>query len=123
MSRADDRRYANGSSEEDIAKRLQSSQIAGAIVTPEDAFELINNLDVRESLRKFAPQWCTVAVDQSGTIVDVIRHKEPPNDRLHKEHMNRHPLSVQFTAWPGRFAGVDELETILKECVDAHRQY
>ena len=43
-------------------------------MSPEEAFSLINNYDVREPVRRYAPQWSTVAVDSSGIILDVIRH-------------------------------------------------
>lgn len=92
-------------------------------MTLDQAFKLLNNLDVREPLRKFSPQWSTVAVDMSGEIVDVIRHKGQPTLALNYEHMLKHPKTVQFTAWPGRFESIDDLDKEIKECVFTHKHY
>jgi hypothetical protein len=92
-------------------------------MSPEEALCLINNHDVREALRKYAPQWSTVAVDASGVIVDVIRHKESPNPQLHRKHMNMYPTTVQFTTWPDRFTDVNELKERVEDCVEVHHKY
>ena len=92
-------------------------------MTLEQAINLVDNLDVREPLRKFSPQWCTIAVSKSGEIVDVIRHKERPTLQLNKEHLLKHPDSVQITAWPGRFKSTEELAKAIEECVLAHKNY
>jgi hypothetical protein len=89
-------------------------------MTLEEAFNLTNNFDVKEKLRPFAPQWSTVVVSRNGEIVDVIRHKEQPSLRLNKEHMERYPDSVQFTAWPSRFRAVGELRKEIEKCVWVH---
>jgi hypothetical protein len=86
-------------------------------VTIDRAFELINNLDVREPLRPHSPQWSTVVVSRSGDIADVIRHSEKPNAYLHRRQMDAYPQSMQFTAWPGRFATIDDLEAEIRKCV------
>ena len=92
-------------------------------MTPKRAFRLIENLDVKEKYRRFAPRWSAVVVDKDGVILDVIKYKESPNYQLHQEHMRQYPQSVQFTAWPGRFRDVAELEQHLAKCVMAHRLY
>lgn len=92
-------------------------------MTKEQALSLVNNLDVREPLRKFSPQWSTIAVDKSGEILDVIRHKEQPSPQLNRAHLLKHPGSVQITAWPGRFKSVEELAKALEECVRVHKKY
>jgi hypothetical protein len=92
-------------------------------MTLEETFNLVNNLDVREPLRKLSPQWSTIAVDKAGKIIDVIRHKEQPTLQLNKEHLLKHPNSVQITAWPGRFNSIEELAKAVEECVWAHKNY
>lgn len=92
-------------------------------MTPQDAFKLVNNLDVREALRKFSPQWSTVAVSESGEIVEVLRHKEQPTLQLNRDHLLKHRNSVQFTAWPERFQSVEELEKEIRECVWTRKNY
>ena len=49
------------------------------------AYEIINNLDVREPLRKYKPQWSTIAISYDGKIVDVIKHKGQPTLKLNIE--------------------------------------
>ena len=89
----------------------------------EEALNLVNNLDTREALRKFSPQWSTIAVDEGGTIIAVIRHKERPTLQQNKEDLLKHPKSVQITAWPGRFNSTEELAKAVEECVWAHKNY
>ena len=93
------------------------------MLTLEDAYMLINNLDYTESKRKFAPKWSTVAVDKNGHVIDIIRYKEQPNDILNKMHMDKHPDTVQFTAWPGRFTEIADLQEAIRECMSIHKNY
>lgn len=86
-------------------------------MTIEDAFRRINNLDVREQLRKYSPQWATVVVDRSGTILDVIPHKEAPTLDLNRQHMEKYPDSIQFTTWQGQFSAPDALAAKIRENV------
>jgi hypothetical protein len=79
------------------------------------AFEIINNLNVREPLRKYKPQWSTIVISYDGKIIDVIKHKEQPTLKINKEHLERYPNTIQITAWQGRFDSVDDLIKILKE--------
>ena len=87
----------------------------------EEAFQLMNNLDMREAVRKFGPQWSTVVVDTAGEIIDVIRFKEEPTIALLKEQMSRYPKSVQFTARPGVYDTLDKLAKKIQDCVWTHQ--
>jgi len=87
------------------------------------AFDLINNLQVREPLRKYHPQWSTIVISYDGNIVDVIKHKEQPTLRLNKEHLERYPETLQITAWQGRFNTVADLEKAVKESVKLGTKY
>lgn len=86
----------------------------------ERVFELINNLDVREPLRKYAPQWSTVVVDASGEIIDVIRAKEW-DFTIQAKYMKLYPGTVQFTANPGMYSTIDELKKKIEACVWTHK--
>jgi len=86
-------------------------------------FELINNLDEREARRRFMPQWSTVAVDESGEVIDVIRHREAPNPALDRQHMDMYPRSVQFTACPGMYVTLEALKDKIKDCVWTHKNF
>jgi len=92
-------------------------------MTLDEVFKLVNNLDVRKPLRKFSPQWSTIAVAKSGEIIDVIKHKDRPTLQLNHEHLLKHPHSVQITAWPGRFETIEDIKKAVKECVVAHEKY
>jgi hypothetical protein len=89
----------------------------------ENAFEIINNLQVRGPLRKYQPQWSTIVISYDGNIVDVIKHKEQPSLKLNKEHLERYPDTLQITAWPGRFNSVADLERVVKESVKLGIKY
>lgn len=92
-------------------------------MTIQEAFDLINNLDVKESRRKFSPQWSIVSVDQSGTVLEIMRCKEQPNSLVSRKNLEQFPDTVQFTAWPGRFETLAELQETLHECVEVHRSH
>jgi len=87
------------------------------------AFEVINNLNVREPLRKYHPQWSTIVIDYDGNIIDVIKHKEQPNVKLNKEHLESYPGTIQITAWQGRFDSVGDLEKVVMESVELGKKY
>ena len=88
-------------------------------MTIEDAFRRINNLDGREQLRRYSPQWATVVVDRAGSIMDVIPHKESPTLDLNRRHMQKYPESIQFTAWQGQFSTPETLAAKISENVRA----
>jgi hypothetical protein len=92
-------------------------------MTLERAFELINNLDEVEARRRFLPRWSTVVVDRTGTVIDVIRHREWPNEQIQRAHMEMYPESVQFTASVGMYATLDELRSKIEDCIAAHMDY
>lgn len=78
-------------------------------MTTEEAFLLINNLDYEAEFRHSAPQWSTIAINEHGTIVGVIRHQEEPTIVLGHKHQMMYPGTVQFQAWPGKYATKDDL--------------
>lgn len=90
-------------------------------MTLDEAFVLSNNLDVREPLRKFSPQWSTIAVGSTGEILAVIRHKDRPSLASNREHLLMYPESIQITAWPGRFSSSDALGKLVVECLETHK--
>jgi hypothetical protein len=91
-------------------------------MTIEETFTLINNLDVRETLRRFAPQWSIVFVDASGEIIDVIRFKEwPKPPGTLPPQMKEHPGTVKFMAQPGLYKTLDEVRKAVNDCVWAHK--
>lgn len=92
-------------------------------MTLEETFRLINNLDVREALKKYAPQWSIVFVNASGNIVHVHRFKHWPKPAgTLPEEMNLHPGTVQFIAQPELY-DIGRLRKKISDCVKAHEKY
>ena len=87
------------------------------------AFEIVNNLNVREPLRKYQPQWSTIVINYDGDIVDIIKHKDRPNLKLNKEHLERYPNTIQITAWQGRFDSIEDLEKVVRESAELGMKY
>jgi len=92
-------------------------------MTLEEAFMLMNNLDVREALRKYAPQHSNVIVDPLGVILDVIRHKEQPTPMMCYNDLKQYPKAVQFPSWPGRFSSMTELADWVQETIRLNKKY
>lgn len=92
-------------------------------MTPEKAFELINNLDIREPLRKFSFRYSTVTISAQGEIVDVVRYKEQPTHQMDLDNLKKYPNCFQFPSWPGRFSSVEELVSWIREGVRLNRVY
>jgi hypothetical protein len=86
-------------------------------MTITDAFRLINNLDVRDALRKYAPQWATVVSDRSGNVLEVVRFKESPTLEADKRCMQKYPGSIQFTTWQGQYSTAEALAARILEAV------
>src|SRR5262245_52702340 len=90
-------------------------------MTLDEALTLINNLDMREPLRRYGPKWTTIFVDRSGEILGVHRHKEGQNPHLEREDAGHHPPGTfYFIAMPGMFTTREELEKKLKDVIWAY---
>jgi len=89
----------------------------------ESAFKTINNLETREPLRKFQPQWSTIVLDNNGNIIDIIKYKHRPNLKRDKEHLQKYPNTIQITTWQGRFENIDDLKKRIAEAVELGNRY
>ncbi|MBX3741317.1 MAG: hypothetical protein KF712_10030 [Akkermansiaceae bacterium] len=89
----------------------------------EEAFNVINNLHVREALRRFQPQWSIVSISSAGEIMGVATYKNCPQTKEQLDVFNEFPGSIQITAWPDRFSSVEALEKVVRESVDLARKY
>jgi hypothetical protein len=95
--------------------------LADMIRTLDNTLNIINNLDVREPLRRFAPQWSIVFVDPSGEIIDVARFKEwPKPPGILPPQMEKHLGTVKFLAQPGMYTTIDQLRKKIINCVWTH---
>jgi hypothetical protein len=90
-------------------------------MTPEELLEAINNLEVREPIRKYAPKWSVVFVDEKGGIVDVLKYKSMPSMIATRELHSRYPDTVYFIAESGMFQTLAEIREKLADCVEAHK--
>jgi hypothetical protein len=88
---------------------------AGELVT------VVNHLNVKESLRRFAPAITIVFVDSKGIICGYVQTKEMPSlaesDALHSQF----PATVYFIARVGTLTTSAEVEQKLRSCVEAHQ--
>ena len=85
----------------------------------DEVFTLINNLDTREALRKFGPQWSIVVVDERLQIVDVSRFKYMPSVAQAKDLMSQHEDCVYFYCQPGDYDSIEKLRLKVESCKEA----
>jgi hypothetical protein len=71
--------------------------------------ELINNLDHREALRKFAPAWAIVVVNSALEIEAVERYKYEPKVNEEKALMSKHVGCAYFFTHPGMYDSLEKL--------------
>lgn len=92
-------------------------------MTPEKTFELINNFDIREPIRKYSFKYSSIIVSSDGEIIDVVRYKEQPTDQMDLENLKKHPKCFLIHAFPGWYKSVEELKARLQEDVILNRMY
>ena len=79
-------------------------------MTVDEAFQLIENLDHPEGLRrKLAPDYSLLQINRDGDIASVERFKEPPTEAEQLAALNKHPGCVQINGSPGMYDSVEEL--------------
>ena len=79
-------------------------------MTVDEAFQLIENLDHPEGLkRKLAPGYSLLQITRDGDVVSVERFKELPTEAEQLAALNKHPGCVQINGSPGMYASVEEL--------------
>ena len=65
-------------------------------MTIDDAFEIVNNLDIAEGLkRKFGPSHSLLLIDRTGKVVRIERFKQSPSEEQQLDTLNladRHGL-------------------------------
>jgi len=84
----------------------------------ERAYDLVHNLDVPETKRKFWQQWASVVITRRGEILDVIKHFEAPDEFLHRRQMELYPGSIQFTVQAGEmFTSLESFKAKINDAV------
>lgn len=89
------------------------------MVAIEEAFSLVNNLDTREAIRRFAPSWAVVVVDETLQVVAVQRFKEKPELREVDALMANHPGCAYFYTHPGMYPSIELLRKKVSDCAEA----
>lgn len=83
-----------------------------------EAFRLIHNLDVRESLRKYQPRHAIVAVAADGTIKGIERFKGYPSWPEQDAAFEKYEGCAMFFADATTYQSIEDLESKVQRCVD-----
>jgi hypothetical protein len=90
-------------------------------MTIDEALTLINNLDMREPLRRYGPKWSTVFVGRHGEILGIHRHKESlekEGGQVQREDAQNYPRGTcWFTAISGMYTTPEQLESKLRDAI------
>lgn len=81
--------------------------------------QLINNLDKREALRRFDPNWSVVVVNNNLQVKDIVRFKNKPSIEEVNAFMLGHQGCVYFYAQPGMYNSIAKLKIKIRSCGDA----
>ena len=82
----------------------------------QDAYISINNLDIKEPMRKFGPTWSYIFVNKQLEIVAVEKYKKDLSDIDEKKVTSKYKDCVLFIARQNDYSTVDELEERVKSC-------
>jgi len=78
-------------------------------MTSEEAFQLIENLDYPEGLkRRFAPGHSLININRNGEVVNLSRFKNLPTEEEQRALLQRFPDCMQIFGSSGMYATVDE---------------
>lgn len=80
---------------------------------------LINNLDLRDALRKFGPKYAIIVVDKQLQVLDVSRYKKMPKQSEINELMSNYRGCAYFYADPSMYETTEKLKTKIESCKDA----
>jgi hypothetical protein len=87
-------------------------------MTLEEAIALINNLDFKETHRRYAPQHGLLLFDRTGQVVAVYRYKETPDESEQCRTIKQHGGCVQISTWPGLYATAGALRKRIDQSMD-----
>lgn len=75
-----------------------------------EAFELVKNLDFKESHRHLAPQHGLLQFNGDGEVISVYRYKKIPHEAEQNEALAKHPRCLQISTMPHWFDTEDDLQ-------------
>lgn len=82
-------------------------------------FELINNHDAREALRRYAPAWAIVVVNSALKVETVQRFREKPSIDEVDSLMALHTGCAYFYTRPNMYQTRDALRLKVAACAEA----
>ncbi len=91
------------------------------MINPAEVFELINNLDRREPIRRYGPAWSVVVVGPTLDVVALGRFKHRPTLQEVDELLSAHKGYAYFYATPGMYKTLEALEAKVRECDEVFR--
>ena len=83
-------------------------------MTTQEAFQLVANLDFKESHRRYAPQYGLLQFNHLGEVVSVYRFKRIPHEAERYEALTKHPRCLQISTRLDWFAD----DAALQERID-----
>ena len=80
-------------------------------MTIDEAFDVINNLDFAEGLRrKFAPGFSLLLIDRMGEVVRIERFKQPPSETQQAATLNLQVGCIAIDGSPGMYESPEALQ-------------
>lgn len=95
--------------------------LTGPFGSTTQILDLINNVAIREPLRRYAPQRCAVFVSKVGTIVLLVRSKgRVPADELSSIRDRECPGTFYFMASSGLYTSPAAFQERIEACVQPY---
>src|SRR5207249_4021068 len=98
--------------------RVDYSVVEGPL-TAEALYGILKNVQIREALRRFAPQHALVFVNRRGEVVAVARSKEMVSPTQHRELATQYPGNVSFFITPEMVVSPASLQDRIADCARA----
>lgn len=84
-------------------------------MTLDEAFNLVANLDYKETHRRFAPQHGLLQFNRHGEVVSVRRFKYTPGEKEQHEALTEFPGCLQISTAPHWFGCPADLQRRISE--------
>ncbi len=81
-----------------------------------ELFRLLHNLDIREPLRKYYPQYGIIAVNEDAEIVGFKKFKNPPTWKEQDVFFEKHKGAAYFLAYPGMYPKIEDIHRKINTC-------
>jgi hypothetical protein len=103
-----------------VTELISDIEVRRQSFTAVELLDLVENLHVREELRKYQPQYNYVFVGLSGQVEGVVRAKRQLTPQESREAASAtFPGAAYFVAKSGMFQGAKAIEDKLRGCAAA----